>query len=302
MSAIIASFPLPSTMLTFYRIFLLSLFLSPPLSLATSNIILPHQHPDPEAVVHDVLRMVNVSLSRRQMLETIQSCSSGNPIDDCWRCDPHWASNRQRLADCSIGFGKAAMGGKGGQIYVVTDSSDSDPVNPKPGTLRYGVLQDEPLWIIFSEDMTIKLRYELIVSSYKTIDGRGANVHITGGGCITLQYVSNVIIHNIHIHNCYPAGNALIRSSPTHVGYRSRSDGDGMTIFGSSNIWIDHCSLSSCTDGLIDATVGSTAITISNSHFSHHNDVMLLGNSDGDVLDGGMQVKFTLKSNLLQYS
>lgn len=174
----------------------------------------------------------------------------------------------------------------------MTDSSDSDPVNPKPGTLRFGVLQDDPLWIIFAEDMTIKLRYELIVSSDKTIDGRGAEVHITGGGCLTLQYVNNVIIHNIHIHNCYPAGNANIRSSSTHVGYRSKSDGDGMTIFGSSNLWIDHCSLSYCTDGLIDATVGSTAITISNSHFTHHNDVMLLGNSDGHVLDEGMQVLF----------
>lgn len=299
MPAIIATFPsptmsFPNHIFFFFFFVLLSLFLSPPLSTATTNLVLPHQHPDPEAVAQDVLRMVNVSLVRRQMLEdskhSSSSCLTGNPIDDCWRCDPHWASNRQRLADCGIGFGRSAMGGKGGQIYVVTDSSDSDPVNPKPGTLRYGVLQDEPLWIIFSGDMTIKLRYELILSSYKTIDGRGANVHITGGGCITLQYVSNIIIHNIHVHNCYPAGNANIRSSPTHVGYRSKSDGDGMTIFGSSNIWIDHCSLSSCTDGLIDATVGTTALTISNSHFSHHNDVMLLGNSDGHVLDEGMQV------------
>ncbi|XP_021750323.1 probable pectate lyase 18 [Chenopodium quinoa] len=284
-------------LLSYHIFFLLSLFLflSPPLSSATTNLVLPHQHPDPEAVAQDVHRMVNASLVRRQMLEDSKhtpssSCLTGNPIDDCWRCDPHWASNRQKLADCGIGFGQSALGGKGGQIYVVTDSSDSDPVNPKPGTLRYGVLQDDPLWIIFSSDMTIKLKYELIVSSYKTIDGRGANVHITGGGCITLQYVSNIIIHNIHVHNCVPAGNAFIRSSPTHVGYRSKSDGDGMTIFGSSNIWIDHCSLSSCTDGLIDATVGTTALTISNSHFTHHNDVMLLGNSDGHVLDEGMQV------------
>ncbi|GAB4854997.1 hypothetical protein Ancab_023584 [Ancistrocladus abbreviatus] len=240
--------------------------------------------------------MVNHSLSRRQMLATDNkdtssaSCLTGNPIDDCWRCDANWASNRQRLADCGIGFGSSAMGGKGGQIYVVTDSSDSDPVNPKPGTLRYATLQEEPLWIIFSGDMTIKLRYELIVNDYKTIDGRGANVHITGGGCITLQYVSHVIIHNIHVHHCYPTGNTNIRSSPTHVGWRTKSDGDGISIFGAQNIWIDHCSLSYCTDGLIDATMGSTAITISNNHFSHHDDVMLLGHSDGYILDAGMQV------------
>ncbi|CAL5374405.1 unnamed protein product [Camellia sinensis] len=32
------------------------------------------------------------------------SCLTGNPIYDCWRCDPNWGGNRQRLADCAIGF------------------------------------------------------------------------------------------------------------------------------------------------------------------------------------------------------
>lgn len=72
---------------------------------------------------------------------------------------------------------------------------------------RYGVIQEEPLWIVFPANMMIKLKQELIFNSYKTLDGRGANVHIVGGGCITLQYVSNIIIHNIHIHHCYQSGN-----------------------------------------------------------------------------------------------
>lgn len=74
------------------------------------------------------------------------ACLTGNPIDDCWRCDPNWQNNRQRLADCAIGFGRTALGGKGGRIYVVTDSSDRDAANPIPGTLRHAVIQDEPLW------------------------------------------------------------------------------------------------------------------------------------------------------------
>lgn len=68
------------------------------------------------------------------------------------------------------------------------------------------MIQVEPLWIVFPSNMMIKLKHELIFNSYKTLDGRGANVHIVGGGCITLQYVSNVIIHNIHIHHCHPSG------------------------------------------------------------------------------------------------
>ena len=41
----------------------------------------------------------------RRELVTIE-CQTGNPIDDCWRCDNSWESNRQSLADCAIGSGK----------------------------------------------------------------------------------------------------------------------------------------------------------------------------------------------------
>ncbi|KAG5239655.1 pectate lyase [Salix suchowensis] len=251
------------------RILLICLFaLFIPFTIETTafNLSLPHQHPDPEAVAEDVKRRVNASLSRRSLfsIEEKDQCQTGNPIDDCWRCDPDWASNRQRLADCAIGFGQGSLGGRGGQIYVVTDSSDHDPANPTPGTLRYAVIQVQPLWIIFSSDMAIKLKHELIFNSFKTIDGRGANVHITGNGCITLQF---------------PSGNTNIASSPTQVVRRGESDGDGISIYGSQKIWIDHY-----------AIMGSTAITISNSHFAHHDEVMLLGHNDKYVLDSGMQV------------
>ncbi|XP_057743521.1 probable pectate lyase 12 [Arachis stenosperma] len=255
------------------------------------NLTLQGQHPNPEVLVTQLQSKINASIARREMLaSSSSSCLTGNPIDDCWKCDPNWAQNRQRLADCAIGFGQNAKGGKGGEFYIVTDSSDNDAVNPKLGTLRYAVIQNEPLWIVFPSNMMIKLSQELIFNSFKTIDGRGADVHIVGGGCITLQYISNVIIHNIHIHHCHPSGNAMVRSSPEHYGYRTESDGDGISIFGSHDIWIDHCTLSRCKDGLIDAVMGSTAITVSNNHFSHHNDVMLLGHSDHYLPDSAMQV------------
>ncbi|KAJ9683312.1 hypothetical protein PVL29_019063 [Vitis rotundifolia] len=225
---------------------------------------------DPEVVVQEVHRSINAS--RRNL--GYFSCGTGNPIDDCWRCDANWDKNRQRLADCAIGFGKDAMGGKNGRIYVVTDSEDDDPVNPKPGTLRHAVIQDEPLWIIFKRDMVIKLKQELVMNSFKTIDGRGASVHIAGGPCITIHY---------------QGGNANIRNSPHHSGWWTVSDGDGVSIFGGRHIWIDHCSLSNCHDGLIDAIHGSTAITISNNFMTHHDKVMLLGHSDSYTEDKNMQ-------------
>ncbi|KAF3485610.1 hypothetical protein F2Q69_00055648 [Brassica cretica] len=196
-----------------------------------------------------------------------------NAIDKCWRGDKNWHKNRKKLADCVLGFGRRTTGGKMGQFYVVTDASDHDLVNPKPGTLRHAVTRDRPLWIIFGRSMIIKLQQELIITHDKTIDGRGENVHIMGGAGLTLQFVKNVIIHNIHIKHIKCGAGGMIRDCEHHVGQRSKSDGDGINIFGATNIWIDHVSMTHCSDGMIDAIMGSTAITISNSHLTDHNEV-----------------------------
>ncbi|CAH9105704.1 unnamed protein product [Cuscuta epithymum] len=185
-----------------------------------------------------------------------------NVIDSCWRrSKSSWASNRRALADCAVGFGKYATGGKNGATYVVTHSSDN-PRNPKPGTL-----------------------------SYKTIDGRGAKVEISNGPCITIQGVTNIIVHGIIIQDCKQGKSGQeVRDSPTHAGRRGGSDGDAITIFGSSNVWIDHCFLARAADGLIDVIHGSTNITISNNYFTQHDKVMLFGHNDDNIEDKSMKV------------
>ncbi|KAK4788311.1 hypothetical protein SAY86_019630 [Trapa natans] len=252
-------------------------------------------HPNPHEVTNELNLNVHKALSgmestRRELRKYDGPCLATNPIDRCWRCDPNWVSNRKKLADCVQGFGRNTRGGQDGDYYVVLDPSDSDMVNPKPGTLRHAVTQNRPLWIIFARSMIIRLNQELIVNGNKTIDGRGANVLITGGAGITLQFVSNVIIHGLRINNIVKGSGGMIRDSEDHYGFRTESDGDGISIFGSSNVWIDHVSMSKCSDGLIDAIVGSTAITISNCHFTNHNDVMLFGASDSYALDAHMQI------------
>ncbi|KAK9232055.1 hypothetical protein WN943_022298 [Citrus x changshan-huyou] len=264
----------------------LSVFLIFFFSLLIPNLVSSSSIQDPELVAQDVHRSINAS--RRNL--AYLSCGTGNPIDDCWRCDPNWERNLQRLADCSIGFGRDAIEGRNGRIYVVTDSGDDNPTNPKPGTLRHAVIQDEPFWIILKRDMVIMLNQEMVMNSHKTIDGRGASVHIADGPCITIHFATNIIIHGIHTHDCKKAGNGNIRDSPEDSGWWDASDGDGVSIFSSQHIWIDHCSLSNCQDGLIDAIHGSTAITISNNYFTHHDKVMLLGHSDSYTQDKNMQV------------
>jgi len=180
-----------------------------------------------------------------------------------------------KLADCAVGFGSAASGGKGGQIYTVT-TPDDNPTNPLPGSLRYGVTRKSPLWIVFAKDMNIKLQMPLSVTSYKTIDGRGAKVQISNGPCIRLANVSNVIIHGLNIHDCKPsvAGNVRVTesvsSSSTGLLWMETQDADAISVLGCRDIWIDHNTLSKCLDGLVDVTLSSTAVTISNNRFSYH--------------------------------
>ena len=65
------------------------------------------------------------------------------------------------------------------------------------------------------------------------------------------------------------------------------ADGDAITVQNSTNIWIDHCELSSDRDhdkdyydGLLDVTHGSDFVTISNTYFHDHWKGSLVGHSD----------------------
>jgi pectate lyase len=97
------------------------------------------------------------------------------------------------------------------------------------------------------------------VGSYKTIDGRGTDVVVgDGGACFAVHGKSNVIIHGITIRGC------------------KSDEGDGIAVFRATDVWIDHCTLEACADGLIEVTGGSTRVTLSNNLMRNHGKVMLL--------------------------
>lgn len=92
---------------------------------------------------------------------------------------------------------------------------------------------------------TINLSSYLRVSSYKTIDGRGQKIRLTGKG-LQLKQCEHIIVCNLEFD-----------------GGRGH-DVDGIQIKPKSkHIWIDRCSLHDYDDGLIDITRESTDITIS---------------------------------------
>nr|CAD1828750.1 unnamed protein product [Ananas comosus var. bracteatus] len=135
------------------------------------------------------------------------------------------------LAGQAEGFGRNAIGGLHGAVYHVTSLADDGC-----GSLREGCRKKEPLWIVFEVSGTINLSSYLRVSSYKTIDGRGQRIKLTGKG-LQLKECEHVIVCNLEFE-----------------GGRGH-DVDGIQIKPKSrHIWIDRCSLRDFDDGLIDIT------------------------------------------------
>lgn len=177
------------------------------------------------------------------------------------------------LLDEREGFGRFAQGGK--HPYLVTTLNDSGP-----GSLREALESEDSLWITFNTSGTIFLEDKIRVRSFKTIDGRGQNITITRYG-LYLWNVSDIIIENIRFQDIYEDSLRII--------------------YGSHDIWIDHCFFSDSYngtktyspeeyDGLIDITRESTNITISWSRFEDHNKVMLMGHNDTYFQDKEMYV------------
>ncbi|KAL6496983.1 hypothetical protein OROGR_028912 [Orobanche gracilis] len=235
---------------------------------------------------------ISIAIIMTSDLVQARTINNMNVIDRCWRTNPNWRSHRHQLARCSVGYVGKMTNNIGRDVinYKVTDPSD-DPLNPRPGTLRYAMTNVEgKIWITFARDMNIKLVKPLLVSSYTTLDGRGVDVHIGDGACIFLQRVTNVIIHGLRIRNCMPQGPGSVMGPNRKIVHLGPVDGDAIRMVTSTKVWIDHNTLTDCQDGLIDVTRGSTDITISNNRFKFQNKVMLLGHDDGFRRDMNMRV------------
>jgi pectate lyase len=99
------------------------------------------------------------------------------------------------------------------------------------------------------------------VPSNTSLIGVGKNAAIRGGG-LQLRKVHNIIVCNLAISEA----------------------GDAIDVDESHHVWIDHCDLSRCRDGLLDIKRGSDFITVSWNHFHDHGKTCLLGHSDKDSI------------------
>lgn len=89
-----------------------------------------------------------------------------------------WAFRPRRLAFPNAeGYGRYAIGGRGGSVYHVTSLDDyADGDTPQPGTFRYGIKEvSGPRTIVFDVAGTIHLKARLTCSdAYVTVAGQTA--------------------------------------------------------------------------------------------------------------------------------
>jgi pectate lyase len=160
--------------------------------------------------------------------------------------------------------GYAAMGGGttgGGDAGVLTattlDQLRMYAGQPGPAIVRISGT------IAFSNDVT-----QVEVASDKTIVPAKIGDGLTGNGLIIKEGIRNVIVRNLTIT-------------------KALSPYDAISVQAATNVWIDHCDLSSdrdmpkgIYDGLLDITHGSSNVTVSWNYLHDHYNPSLVGHTD----------------------
>ncbi|MCR9159156.1 MAG: polysaccharide lyase family 1 protein [Nannocystaceae bacterium] len=198
----------------------------------------------------------------------------------------------------AVGFGRDTVGGRGGQVVHVTSLDDSGP-----GTLREALALEGPRTIIFRVSGTIALDSTIrIEHSNVTIAGQSAP-----GGGIALRHsgVSGFGTPLIDV----TASEVIIRHLRLRRGPSAEGEccGDAMTLLGSQNVVIDHCSMSWSTDETFN-TWPASWVTIQDSIFSealreasHEEEGEIQSHALSMLLGNGSR-EFTLHRNLFAHN
>jgi hypothetical protein len=136
------------------------------------------------------------------------------------------------------GYGRFAIGGRGGRVIEVTNLDDSGP-----GSLREAVEAQGPRTVIFRVGGNIQLKDKLVIHNpYITIAGQTA----PGDGIA----ICGATFGNLSTHD------TIIRYVRVRVGDESGKTYDGMGFAGSDNCIIDHCSIAWTIDESVSSRGG----------------------------------------------
>lgn len=169
-----------------------------------------------------------------------------------------WSFRPRRLAfPGAQGYGKYAIGGRGGSVFHVTTLEDNgDDNSPIPGSLRYGIKKvSGPRTIVFDVGGTISLKNRLTCSEpYVTIAGQtapGKGIMLTtcpfgmASDGIT-RFIRMRLGHKKLVNGVIP-GNKNGESYGGESGTTAETtlNGlDGMGMAGNDHAIMDHCSIS----------------------------------------------------------
>ncbi len=138
-----------------------------------------------------------------------------------------WTFRVRHLAfPTAEGYGRFAIGGRGGRVYHVTNLNDSGP-----GSLREAVEADGPRTVVFDVGGLISLKRKLVFrNSFLTVAGQTA----PGKGICIRNYTFGGL----------GAEETIIRHVRLRLGDLARYTMDGMGLAASDYCIIDHCSIS----------------------------------------------------------
>lgn len=136
----------------------------------------------------------------------------------------------------AMGYGAYALGGRGGEVFTVSNLNDRGP-----GSLREAVEADGPRTVVFAVSGTIELESMLTIENpYITVAGQTA----PGDGICLKNFP-------LHITGAHDVIVRFIRVRPGTESGLVGSEIDGIEVRDSKNVLLDHCSVSwSCDEGL----------------------------------------------------
>lgn len=124
------------------------------------------------------------------------------------------------------GYGRFAIGGRGGKVYEVTNLNDSGP-----GSLREAVEASGPRTVVFRVGGLIELKSKLVIHNpYITVAGQTA----PGDGICVKNYT----------FGCIGTHDVVMRHVRIRVGDETGTTNDGCGARGSDHMMFDHCSIS----------------------------------------------------------
>ncbi len=141
------------------------------------------------------------------------------------------------------GYGRFALGGRGGKVLFVTNLNDNGS-----GSLRAAIEIQGPRIVVFKVSGTIKLESSLRIKHPRiTIAGQTA----PGDGICLRKYP--LIIS---------ADDAVVRFIRVRLGDEADNKVDGIDVSDAQNVIVDHCSVSWTLDEAVNTYHGTKNITV----------------------------------------